>query len=91
MTVGGKRSEQMHEKVVWTAMTRVFNLADILELINDRLDDRALAQEQLVAEREQTRVHILAQFGDEMQPLGDEQVLGELLRDVAPITKELAK
>ena len=32
-------------------MAGVLDLADILELINDRLDERAFAQEQLVGER----------------------------------------
>ena len=65
VAVGDESSHQMHHEVERAAMAGMLNLADVLELIDDRLDDRALAQEQLVAEREQAVTHVAAQLGDQ--------------------------
>jgi hypothetical protein len=35
-------------------------------------------------------VHPLAEFGNEVQPVGDEQMLGQWLGQIALVTKELA-
>lgn len=72
-------------------MTRVLDLADMLELIDDRLDERALAQEQFVTDAEQAVAHVRAQLGDELKALCQEELLGEVLGDVATVTKELAE
>ena len=65
---------------------------DVLELIHDRLDERALAQQELVGERhEEIVAHIIAQFGNKAQPMGEEELLGKRRGDGALITEELAK
>jgi len=66
-------------------------LADVLEVIVDRLDERALAQQELVRERQQAVAHVLAQAGDELDALVDQEPLGERLWNVALVPKELAK
>ncbi len=81
----------MHKEVVRAAVTGVLDLADVLELIVDGLDERALAQQKLVGEVHEHTTHILAQFGDEAQALREEELLGEWLRDLALVAKELAK
>ena len=35
-------------------------------------------------------MHLFAQFGDEVQPMSDQQVLGQGLGEIAFIAKELA-
>ena len=45
----------------------MLNLADVLQLVNDGLDERPLAEQEPVGELEELRAHILAQFGDEAQ------------------------
>src|SRR5262249_48478062 len=50
VAIGNQPSEEMHTEVVGTAVTRVLDLTDILELIDDRFDERPLAEEELVGE-----------------------------------------
>jgi len=45
MAVGDESSEEVHEEVEWTAMAGVLDLADVLELVIDTLDDRPLAEQ----------------------------------------------
>ena len=80
----------MDEKVVGAAVTRMLDLADILELVVDALDDRTFTQKQLVGKREQPPAHILARFGHEVKAPLDQELLGERLGDVAAIPTEFA-
>jgi hypothetical protein len=43
VAVGDQASEEMNAEVVGAAVARVLDLADVLELINDGLDQGALA------------------------------------------------
>ncbi len=90
MTVGDEACDQIDEEVDGTAMARMLNLRDVFELIGDGFDDGPFAQEELVGPIEQAVVHLLAQFGDELESLGDQQVLREGQREIAFITNELA-
>ena len=78
-------------KLQRAAMARVLDLADVLELVVDGLDDRPLAQEQLVGHGQQAVAHVLAQLGDEVQTLARQELLGQRLGDVAPVAEELAE
>src|SRR5260221_9495905 len=71
-------------------MAGMLDLADVLELVVDRLDDRALAQEQLVRESHQAVAHVLAPAGDKLDRMLDAELLGHRLRDVALVAEELA-
>src|SRR5260370_42356895 len=71
-------------------MAGMLDLADVLELVVDRLDDRALAQEQLVRESHQAVAHVLAPAGDKLDRMLDAELLGQRLRDVALVAEELA-
>jgi len=53
MTVGDRSTQQFHQVDEETAMTRVLNLRDVLELVVDRPDDGPLAQQQLVRQGHQ--------------------------------------
>jgi hypothetical protein len=66
----------------------VLNLADILELVDDSLDEGTFAQKQAICQGQKNMAHVLAQFGDEAQSLGDQELLGEGLRDVVFIAEE---
>ena len=55
------------------------------------LDDRALAQQELVGGGKDLLPHVLADLGDQRESLGREEVLGERLGDLAAIAKELAE
>jgi hypothetical protein len=68
----------------------MLDLADVVELIDDRLNEGARAQEPFISDGEQAIVHVLAPLGDEAPALGDEQLRGELLGDVAAVANERA-
>jgi len=91
MAVGSEAREQMHQEVERTAMTGVLDLANVLELIIDALDNRPFAQQQFVGQRQEHIAHILAQLGDEMKSLQDQEVFGQCLGDIAFIAEKLAK
>ena len=50
VAIRGEGGEQVDEEIDWAAVTGMFDLANVLELINDRLDERALAQQEPVGE-----------------------------------------
>lgn len=52
MAIGNQTGDNIEEGVNWTAMTRVFNLRNVFELVKHTFNDGALAQEQLVNPRE---------------------------------------
>ena len=59
-----------------------------MELVNDGLDEGAFAQQELVGEVEELIAHVLAQFGDQPQPLGEEEALDERCGDGAVVATE---
>ena len=66
------------------------SLTDVFELSGDGFDDGAFAQEEHVRPVKQPVMHLFAQFGDELKPVGDQQLLGQRLREIAFGAKELA-
>src|SRR5450432_3466862 len=72
-------------------MPGVLDRAAVRELVDDALDDRAFAQEEFVGEVEESGAPVAAQSGDEVDAVGDEQVLGEGLRAGAAIAEALAE
>jgi hypothetical protein len=71
-------------------MPGVLDLADILQLVVAGLDEGSFAEEGLVPEAHEAIVHVLADFGQECEALGPEHSV-QRLRDIAPVSKELAK
>lgn len=91
MTVGGQAGEEMNEDVERAAMAAVLDLADVLELVVNALDERPFAQQQLVGVGQQPFAHVAAHFGNQAQAVTHPQLLSQRLRDVATVTEELAK
>src|SRR5260370_33121415 len=83
--------QEVDQEVVGAAVACMLDLADVLELVVDALDDRAFAEEQLIGQGKETRAHVLARFSDEMDPLLNQEALRERLRDVAAVAEEFAK
>jgi hypothetical protein len=54
-------------------------------------DQRPLTQQQVISEREEPVAHVLAQLGNQPQPLFKEQPLSEWSRDRARVTEQSAK
>jgi hypothetical protein len=85
MTVGDQPRQEVRQEIVGAAMAGMLDLADVLELVVDALDDRPLAQQELVGGGQNALAHVLAYLGDQRDALGGEQLLGKRLGDVAAI------
>ena len=70
-------------------MTRMLNLRNVLELIDNGLNNRPFAQKEFIRKMHEMILHVFAQSSDEMKPLFKEQ-LHERSRNVATVSKELA-
>jgi hypothetical protein len=79
------------EEMRGTAVAGVLDLGDSLELIDDGLDERAVAQEQLIGEGQEDIAPILAQVRDEAEALLKEELLSERRGDVALVANDLVK
>lgn len=73
MTGGNESGNQMDHKIDRTAMARMLDLRDILELVDDGRDTRAFAYQELVGKIHEMILHVFAQLGDEMESLFKEQ------------------
>jgi hypothetical protein len=73
VAIGRQVSEQVDEEVGCAAMTRMFDLADVLELIDDRFNQGAFAQQESVGELDELSAHVLAECGDEPQSQREEK------------------
>ena len=91
MAIGDQASNDVDEAVDWAAMTSMFNLRNILGLIDDTFDDSSFSQEQLVDHRKQSVFHVFAEFGEELDTEAIEKLFEQRLRNVAPIGSQLAK
>ena len=56
--IGNETGEQIDDEVDRASMAGMFDLRDVLELIIDRFDDGALAEQQDVVVRDQTSIHV---------------------------------
>src|SRR5687767_6486686 len=68
----------------------MLDLRDILQLIDDRFNDRPLAQQQFVHQRHQTVLHVALDASDELHT-SNKQFLKEFLADVTLVAKELSE
>ena len=69
-----KSGRQVDNEIGHTAMTRVLDLANVLELIVDSFYQGAFAQQQFVNQRHELVFHVFLQFGDQLNALFVEQV-----------------
>src|SRR5579875_151038 len=81
--------DQMDNKVGRAAMPRVLDLREILELINNRLNDRSFAHQEFIRKVHQVVFHVVAQMRDEVESLLFEQG-GQGSRDVPSVADQLA-
>lgn len=72
-------------------MSRMFNLRNILELVNDGLDNGAVAGEQLVTQAHQAVLHMAFRLGKELNAVGLKKGLSQWMRDIAPVGKDFAE
>lgn len=72
-------------------MARMLDLGDVLELVDDAFDDGPMAQEDAIGHGHQAVLHVIAQFGDELDVEQFLKGLRERLRQIALVAKELAE
>jgi hypothetical protein len=72
-------------------MARIFDLRDILELVVNRLNNRALTRQELVMEAHQFIFHISTSFGKKLNAQLFLELGCQLLRNIALIAKDFAK
>lgn len=89
MTGGDESGNQMHHKIDGTAMARVLNLRDSLELVENGLENGSLTQQQFVRKVYEMVFPVCAQPGHEVETLLKEQSR-ERSGNVSAISKELA-
>jgi hypothetical protein len=83
--------EQVNEEIAGAAVARVLDLRDVLELVEDRLDERPLAKQEPVGELKELSAHVLAQVGDETQSLGEQEAFGKGRGAGALVANEFAE
>ena len=72
MAIGNQSAQNIDKAVDRRAMSWMLNLRDVLQLVDDGFDNRALAEHQTVVERHQSLFHIAFEFGDELNACGVE-------------------
>lgn len=72
-------------------MSRMLDLRDVLQLVDDRFDNGTLAKHQTVSQGHQSLFHVALELGDELNACGFEQLFCQLLRDIAFVCKHFAK
>ena len=82
--------EQIGDEIVHRAMSGMLDLANVLQLLIDGLDDRPLPEQQLVMQTHQRVLHVPLEPGDQVYAVHEES-LEEILADVSPIGEQLAK
>ncbi len=88
-SVGNKASDEVAQEIPRTTMARVLNLRDILELVDNRLDDGSLAQENLIQQVHELVLHVAFELGNQLDVLV-KKCLKELLGDVPSVGKKFA-
>lgn len=92
MRVSNQSTQEVYQKITHTAMTRMLNLRNVLELINNGINNRAFAEQETVRQgHRQTVLRVGFQIGDELDPEGLAKELNKWVRNVAFISKNLAK
>jgi len=72
-------------------MSRMPDLGDVLELINDRFDNRLFTDHQAVKEGHDAVLHVGLELGDQLDIEGTHQVFEQGLRDITLIAIHLSK
>jgi len=91
VAVSNQAAQNIDAEVDRTAMTRMLNLGDVLQLVDDRFDNGTLASQQLIGEPHQSGFHVALRLGKQLDAAGAEQLLKQRLRHIAPVCKHFAK
>ncbi len=90
MAVRNEPCDQIGGKVCGTAMARMFNLQQVLELIEDRFQQGPAAQQHLCVQHQQAVRHVALEMRNEAQPPRVQQLARQRLRHIV-LQRHLAK
>jgi len=91
MAIGDQASNNGNERVDRAAMASVFDLRNVLELVNHAFNDGTCTKQEVVHPRHQSVVHLLAEFGNELKVESLQKLLNQSLGKVATICDQLAE
>ena len=89
--VGDQTAHQIDEEIHWATMARVLNLRDVFELVNNRLDNGAFSQQNLVEDRHEFVFHVRFDPNDELKVEIAQEFFKKWLRNVASVTNQFAQ
>ena len=69
MCVGHQASQQINNKIIKTPMPRMLDLRKVFQLVVNRLDDEAFAQQAFIKKGHQFVLHIAPHTRDELDIL----------------------
>lgn len=90
-TINDQPAEKVDQEVHWTSMTRMLDLRNVLELINDGLRDGALTKQNFVHQGHEHVFHVGANASHKLNAEGSQPFFSKPLGNVAFIGQQLAK
>ena len=92
MSIRDQPANQVRHEVHWTAMPRMLNLRDVLQLVDNGFDDRAFTQKKrILTQHWLIRVHIAFELREQAQPVIAHQLLEQGFTQVPQIREELTE
>jgi hypothetical protein len=91
MTIGNQACQDVDKAVNRTAVRRVLNLRDILELIDHTFDDGTFAQQEFIDKWHKAVFHVAFEACDQVHTQGRQHLLKQRLRDITAVCDQLAK
>src|SRR5258708_6259960 len=90
MTIGNQAAKQIHDKVAGAPVPAMFDLGDVLQLIDNRFNNKPPSQKELIPQGQQPILHVGPEAGDQLNAFG-QQGLGGFGSEVAFIAEEFAE
>jgi hypothetical protein len=91
MAIGNQTVQNVDETVDRRVMTRMLDLGNVFQLVDDGFNNGAFAKHQTVVQGHQALSHLVLEFGDELNPCGFEQLLGQRSFDIAFVREDFAE
>ena len=72
MAIGNQSAQDIDKAIDWRTVARMLNLRNVLQLVDDGFDDGAFAEQETIAQRQQSLFHVALKFGDQLNACGVE-------------------
>ena len=91
MAVSDQSAQDVDPTINGRPMAGMLNLRNVFQLVDDAFDNGALAEHQPVIQRHQPLFHVALKLGHQLNTGGFEQLLCQLLRDIALVRKDFTE